>query len=80
MGFGDVFCADMLAHLRAMYGTIRQAELEANQMRLALEWSVNSPIENLWLRIHEIQHALFRRLMRQRYERRYKDCFGKIMS
>jgi hypothetical protein len=55
MGFTDVSCANMLAHLHATYGTISQAELEANCMRLTSEWSVDSPIEDLWLRIREIQ-------------------------
>lgn len=55
MGFADVSCATMLAHLRTTYGTISQTELEANRMLLTSEWSVDSPIEDLWLRIREIQ-------------------------
>ena len=55
MGFADVTCAAMLTHLRTTYGTISQAELEANRMRLTADWSVDDPIEDLWLRIREIQ-------------------------
>jgi hypothetical protein len=55
MGFAEVPCAAMLAHLRATYGTITQAELEMNRTRLSAEWPPEDAIEDLWLRIREIQ-------------------------
>ena len=55
MGFADVNCSAMLAHLRTTYGTITQAELETNRNRLTAAWPPKDPIEDLWLRIREIQ-------------------------
>jgi hypothetical protein len=55
MGFAEVTCDAMLAHLRTTYGTITQAELETNRTRLSAEWSPDDAIEDLWLRIREIQ-------------------------
>jgi hypothetical protein len=53
MGFADVACAAMLHHLRDLYATITQADLETNRLNLSADWTPDQPIEDLWLRIRE---------------------------
>jgi hypothetical protein len=55
MGFADVACSTMLAHLKATYATITTDDLETNRDRLTADWSPDNPIEDLWIRIREIQ-------------------------
>lgn len=55
MGFADVTCATMLAHLKDTYGNITREELEINRNRLSAEWNPEYPMEDLWLRIREVQ-------------------------
>jgi hypothetical protein len=45
----------MLAHLHTTYGSITQAKLETNRNCLTANWTPEDPIEDLWLRIWEIQ-------------------------
>jgi hypothetical protein len=54
-GFADVSPAALLAHLKTTYGVITREELETNRARLSAEWNPDSPLEDLWLRIAEIQ-------------------------
>jgi hypothetical protein len=46
----------MLHHLQTHDGTITQDNLETNHHRLFTEWTPDHPIEDLWLRIREVQH------------------------
>jgi hypothetical protein len=39
MGFADVTCAILLAHLRATYGVITSEELEVNRAQLSSKWT-----------------------------------------
>jgi hypothetical protein len=55
-GVTDVSCAALLAHLKTTNGVIiTRQELETNRARLSTEWDPNSPLEDLWLHIAEIQ-------------------------
>jgi hypothetical protein len=51
MGYADVKCADLLAHLLTTYGKVTAADLEANRKTLSEPWNPNDTIENLWCRI-----------------------------
>jgi hypothetical protein len=56
LGFADVTCAMVLAHLRATFGTVTQEELEENRNGLSAEWSPDNPMEHLWwVRIIAVQ-------------------------
>lgn len=57
LGYADVNCADLLAHLRLTYGTISREELETNRNGLTAEWNPDSPVEDLWLRIRTAQRV-----------------------
>jgi hypothetical protein len=54
-GFAVVSSNEMLAHLKATYGIITNEEIESNRTQLATEWNPDEPIEDLWLRIQEMQ-------------------------
>jgi hypothetical protein len=55
MGFADISCSTLLAHLKITYGTIATEELEANRNLLSAEWIPENPIEDLWIRIRDAQ-------------------------
>jgi len=52
-GFADVSAGQMLAHLKAEYGTLTSKDIEANRKTLEAEWNPDNPIEDLWHRISE---------------------------
>jgi hypothetical protein len=52
-GYADVSATNMLAHLKAEYGQISNDEIEANRALLSADWSPDSPLEDLWIRIQE---------------------------
>ena len=54
MGFTDVSCSTMLAHLKTTYAMITTDDLEAKRDRLSTDWSPDNPIEDLWIGICEI--------------------------
>jgi hypothetical protein len=54
-GFADVSCLDLLAHLHTTYGVITNDDLELNRNKLYAAWNPDDPMEDLWLRIQEIQ-------------------------
>jgi hypothetical protein len=54
-GFADVSCHDLLAHLHATYGIITNDDLESNRNKLYAAWNPDDPMEDLWIRIQEIQ-------------------------
>ena len=55
MGYSDVTCAQMLAHLEKTYGQLTDDHLEQNRNTLSEAWNVDDPIEDLWSRIGEAQ-------------------------
>jgi hypothetical protein len=55
MGYADVKCAALLAHLQATYGKVTAEDLEANQATLSEPWNPASDIEDLWCRIKDAQ-------------------------
>jgi hypothetical protein len=55
MGYADVTCATMLAHLQATYGKVSAADLEANRATLNKPWDPNWRIEDLWCSIKDAQ-------------------------
>ena len=54
-GFSDVTPMAMLDHLRQEYGTLTPEELETNRAALSEPWNFDSPIEDLWAKIANIQ-------------------------
>jgi muramoyltetrapeptide carboxypeptidase LdcA involved in peptidoglycan recycling len=51
MGYADVTCATLLAHLQATYyGKVSAADLEANHATLNDPWDPEWKIEDLWCR------------------------------
>ena len=56
-GFSDVSPRTMLDHLRTEYGTLSPEELEANRTALSDAWNFDSPIEDLWAKIANIQRV-----------------------
>jgi hypothetical protein len=55
MGFADVSCQTLLAHLHATYGVIEREEIDANRDRLSADWNPDNPLEALWFRLAEAQ-------------------------
>ena len=56
-GFGDVTPLTMLDHLRSEYGTMTPEELERNRSALSEPWNFDSPIEDLWAKLANIQRV-----------------------
>ena len=56
-GFGDVTPLTMLNHLRAEYGTMTPEELERDRAALSEPWNFDSPIEDLWVKLSNIQRV-----------------------
>jgi hypothetical protein len=54
-GFADVTPAMLLAHLESIYAVLTPEALEANRNSLSDAWNPDLPIENLWIKISEIQ-------------------------
>lgn len=46
LGFADVSCATMLAHLKNTYGKITPEELELNRSTLSAIWNPDDPMED----------------------------------
>lgn len=55
MGYADVSCATMLHHLKTTYGIITTDDLETNRARLSADWLPENPIEDLWIRLRDVQ-------------------------
>jgi len=55
MGYADVKCATLLAHLLTTYGRVTAADLEANRTTLYEPWDPKDDIENLWCHIKDAQ-------------------------
>jgi hypothetical protein len=56
-GFSDVTPCTMLNHLRTEYGTLTPEELEANRSVLSKPWNFDTPIEDFWAKIANIQRV-----------------------
>lgn len=54
-GLSNKSIGDILEHLKAVYGSISAAEIEANRASLLTAWSIDQPIEVLWNRHNEIK-------------------------
>ena len=54
-GYADVTCTEMIVHLSQIYGKITADDIENNRSSLSADWNVDSPIEDLWMRIQEAQ-------------------------
>jgi hypothetical protein len=54
-GYAGVTPQTTLAHLKEQYGEIINEEIEANCTKLNAEWNPDETIEDLWLRITEVQ-------------------------
>jgi hypothetical protein len=55
MGYADVTCAEMLAHLFATYSAVTADDLQANCDSLSKEWNPDEPLEALFKRIQTAQ-------------------------
>ena len=51
LGFANVTCLDLLTHLWSTYGTITQAELDENEVRMKTPWSPPTPVETLFTQL-----------------------------
>jgi hypothetical protein len=54
-GFADVTPVMIIEHLEANYAVLTPEALEANRTSLSDAWNPDQPIENLWIKIFEIQ-------------------------
>jgi hypothetical protein len=54
-GFADISPLAMLTHLKTTYGTITREEIDRNRERLHETWAPDTPIEDLWAKLAEIQ-------------------------
>jgi hypothetical protein len=55
MGYADVTCAEMLAHLFATYSTVSADDIQANRDSLSNEWNPDDSLESLFKRIQVAQ-------------------------
>jgi len=51
LGFTNVTCLAILTHLWSTYGTITQAELDENEVRMKTPWSPPTPVETLFTQL-----------------------------
>ena len=51
LGFANVTCLDLLTNLWSTYGTITQAELNENEVRMKTPWSPPTPVEMLFTQL-----------------------------
>ena len=56
-GFSDVSPRALLTHLRTEYATLTPEELEFNRGALSEPWNFDNPIEDLWIKIANIQRV-----------------------
>jgi len=54
-GYADVQCGAMLSHLLDTYGVVDDIDITTNRNRLDEPWNPDVPMENIWIRIREVQ-------------------------
>jgi hypothetical protein len=55
MGYADISCGIILAHLQTTYGIVTAEDLEENRKKLTDPWNPDWPQEDLWIRIKTTQ-------------------------
>jgi hypothetical protein len=59
-GYADVPVLAILVHLKTTYAGVKPEEIDANRALLSAPWNPDEPIEDLWLRVTEIQRFSIR--------------------
>ena len=57
LAYANVTSLQLLHHLTTTYGRLDRRELLANEKRLNNEWSLDTPIKDLWKNVRKICHV-----------------------